>query len=229
MIGGIKLWSDLGYAIEGSDRRGRRRDHLRGRVRADGGGNAQARGHSGAGSRTSTPRRRGGDRGRRRFVLLDTREPHEYAEAHLEGATLVPPAEVAERIDEVAPDPHQRVIVYCRSRQPLGARRRTSSRRSSATTTSPTSRRHRGVAGEGPAGRRGRGHDPRAARALLPPHAAARGRRRGPDQDAEREGAAARRRRARRSRRRSTWPRPGSARSASSTTTSWTRRTCSAR
>jgi sulfur-carrier protein adenylyltransferase/sulfurtransferase len=49
------------------------------------------------------------------FVLLDTREPHEYAEAHLEGATLVPPAEVAARIDEVAPDPHQRVIAYCRS------------------------------------------------------------------------------------------------------------------
>jgi molybdopterin/thiamine biosynthesis adenylyltransferase/rhodanese-related sulfurtransferase len=49
------------------------------------------------------------------FVLLDTREPHEYAEAHLEGATLVPPAEVAARIDEVAPDPHQRVIVYCRT------------------------------------------------------------------------------------------------------------------
>ena len=49
------------------------------------------------------------------FVLLDTREPHEYAEAHLEGATLVPPSEVAARIDEVAPDPHQRVLVYCRS------------------------------------------------------------------------------------------------------------------
>ncbi len=49
------------------------------------------------------------------FVLLDTREPHEYAEAHVEGATLVPPAEVAERIDEVAPDTSQRLIVYCRS------------------------------------------------------------------------------------------------------------------
>ncbi|MGZ5357350.1 MAG: molybdopterin-synthase adenylyltransferase MoeB [Solirubrobacterales bacterium] len=49
------------------------------------------------------------------FVLLDTREPHEYAEAHLKGATLVPPSEVAARIDEVAPDPHQRVIVYCRT------------------------------------------------------------------------------------------------------------------
>ncbi len=49
------------------------------------------------------------------FVLLDTREPHEYAEAHLEGANLVPPAEVLERIDELAPDSSQRVIVYCRT------------------------------------------------------------------------------------------------------------------
>jgi molybdopterin/thiamine biosynthesis adenylyltransferase/rhodanese-related sulfurtransferase len=49
------------------------------------------------------------------FVLLDTREPHEYAEAHLEGATLVPPAEVVERIDEIAPDTSQRLIVYCRT------------------------------------------------------------------------------------------------------------------
>jgi molybdopterin/thiamine biosynthesis adenylyltransferase/rhodanese-related sulfurtransferase len=48
-------------------------------------------------------------------VLLDTREPHEYAEAHLENATLVPPAEVVERIDELAPDTSQRIIVYCRS------------------------------------------------------------------------------------------------------------------
>jgi sulfur-carrier protein adenylyltransferase/sulfurtransferase len=54
--------------------------------------------------------RAGGD-----FVLLDTREPHEYAEAHVEGATLVPPAEVAERIDEIASDTSQRLIVYCRS------------------------------------------------------------------------------------------------------------------
>jgi molybdopterin/thiamine biosynthesis adenylyltransferase/rhodanese-related sulfurtransferase len=48
-------------------------------------------------------------------ILLDTREPHEYAEAHLEGATLVPPAEVAERIDEIATDNSQRIILYCRS------------------------------------------------------------------------------------------------------------------
>ncbi len=49
------------------------------------------------------------------IVLVDTREPYEYAEAHLDGGVLVPPAEVAERIDEVAPDPAQRVILYCRT------------------------------------------------------------------------------------------------------------------
>jgi sulfur-carrier protein adenylyltransferase/sulfurtransferase len=49
------------------------------------------------------------------LVLLDIREPHEHAEAHLQGDVLVPPVEVAERIDEVAPDPFQRVILYCRS------------------------------------------------------------------------------------------------------------------
>jgi molybdopterin/thiamine biosynthesis adenylyltransferase/rhodanese-related sulfurtransferase len=47
-------------------------------------------------------------------VLIDTREPHEWEEAHLDGATLVPPADVSERIDEVAPDRDQRVVLYCR-------------------------------------------------------------------------------------------------------------------
>ena len=46
-------------------------------------------------------------------VLIDTREPHEWEEAHLEGATLVPPAEVTERIGEVIPDRSQRVLLYC--------------------------------------------------------------------------------------------------------------------
>ena len=50
------------------------------------------------------------------YVLLDTREPHEYAEAHLKGAVLVPPSEVAELARaEKAPDTSRRVIVYCRS------------------------------------------------------------------------------------------------------------------
>jgi len=48
-------------------------------------------------------------------VLLDTREPHEYEDSHLEGSTLVPPATVSERIGELVPDRSQRVILYCRT------------------------------------------------------------------------------------------------------------------
>jgi molybdopterin/thiamine biosynthesis adenylyltransferase/rhodanese-related sulfurtransferase len=48
-------------------------------------------------------------------VLLDTREPHEFAEAHIEGAELVPPSEVTARIDELAPDSDERIVLYCRS------------------------------------------------------------------------------------------------------------------
>jgi sulfur-carrier protein adenylyltransferase/sulfurtransferase len=48
-------------------------------------------------------------------VLLDTRELTEWNESHLEGATLVPPAEVADRADEVAPDTTQRILAYCAS------------------------------------------------------------------------------------------------------------------
>jgi sulfur-carrier protein adenylyltransferase/sulfurtransferase len=47
-------------------------------------------------------------------ALIDTREQHEWDEAHLEGATLVPPDTVAERIEEVVPDRSQRVLLYCR-------------------------------------------------------------------------------------------------------------------
>ena len=48
-------------------------------------------------------------------ILLDTREPHERAEVHVDGSVLVPPAEVLARADEVAPDPDARVLIYCRS------------------------------------------------------------------------------------------------------------------
>jgi molybdopterin/thiamine biosynthesis adenylyltransferase len=47
-------------------------------------------------------------------VLVDTREQHEWDEAHLEGATLVPPASLPERIEDVAPDRSARVVLYCR-------------------------------------------------------------------------------------------------------------------
>jgi sulfur-carrier protein adenylyltransferase/sulfurtransferase len=48
-------------------------------------------------------------------VLLDTREPHEWDDAHLEGAKLVPPVTVSERLPELVPDRSQRVLLYCAS------------------------------------------------------------------------------------------------------------------
>jgi sulfur-carrier protein adenylyltransferase/sulfurtransferase len=46
-------------------------------------------------------------------ALIDTREPNEYIEAHLDGAELIRPVDVAEKIAEVVPDHSQRVILYC--------------------------------------------------------------------------------------------------------------------
>ena len=48
-------------------------------------------------------------------VLVDTREPHEYQEAHLDGGRLVPPGLLADEIAAAAPDKSARTILYCRS------------------------------------------------------------------------------------------------------------------
>jgi sulfur-carrier protein adenylyltransferase/sulfurtransferase len=48
-------------------------------------------------------------------VLIDTREPHEYEEAHLEGGKLVPPGLLGDEIAASAPDKSARTILYCRS------------------------------------------------------------------------------------------------------------------
>jgi sulfur-carrier protein adenylyltransferase/sulfurtransferase len=48
-------------------------------------------------------------------VLIDTREPHEYQEAHLDGGKLVPPGVIADEIAAAAPDKSARTILYCRS------------------------------------------------------------------------------------------------------------------
>jgi len=46
-------------------------------------------------------------------VLLDTREQHEWNAGYLPGATLLPPAEVVQRVEEVAPDKNRPVVIYC--------------------------------------------------------------------------------------------------------------------
>ena len=48
-------------------------------------------------------------------VLIDTREPHEYQEAHLENGKLVPPGLLGDEIATAAPDKSARTIIYCRS------------------------------------------------------------------------------------------------------------------
>ena len=47
--------------------------------------------------------------------VIDVREPHEWDEAHLERAIHVPQGEVAERIDEIAPDRSERLLLQCRT------------------------------------------------------------------------------------------------------------------
>ena len=49
------------------------------------------------------------------IVLIDTREPHEYKEVHLEGGKLVSPGLLAGEIEAAAPDKSARTILYCRS------------------------------------------------------------------------------------------------------------------
>jgi molybdopterin/thiamine biosynthesis adenylyltransferase/rhodanese-related sulfurtransferase len=48
-------------------------------------------------------------------VLIDTREPHEYQEAHLENGKLVPPGLLRDEIAGAAPNKSARTILYCRS------------------------------------------------------------------------------------------------------------------
>jgi sulfur-carrier protein adenylyltransferase/sulfurtransferase len=48
-------------------------------------------------------------------VLIDTREPHEYQEAHLENGKLVPPGLLGDEIASAAPNKSARTILYCRS------------------------------------------------------------------------------------------------------------------
>jgi rhodanese-related sulfurtransferase len=45
------------------------------------------------------------------WVVLDVREPHEWAAGHIEGALHIPLAELPERVGEL--DPQARTLVVC--------------------------------------------------------------------------------------------------------------------
>src|SRR5262245_47800594 len=47
--------------------------------------------------------------------LIDVREQNEWDESHLEAALHVPQGELIERIDEIAPDTSERLLLHCRT------------------------------------------------------------------------------------------------------------------
>ncbi len=53
--------------------------------------------------------------GLERYILLDVRTPEEYEEAHIEGATLIPLKELAQRAPLELADKNLPVFIYCRS------------------------------------------------------------------------------------------------------------------
>ncbi len=49
------------------------------------------------------------------YILLDVRTPEEFAEAHIEGAVLLPDYEIQDKAKEQLPDQDATILVYCRS------------------------------------------------------------------------------------------------------------------
>jgi rhodanese-related sulfurtransferase len=47
------------------------------------------------------------------FLLLDCREPDEYATVRIEGAKLVPMSELADRVSELEPFRNHPIVVHC--------------------------------------------------------------------------------------------------------------------
>ena len=57
------------------------------------------------------------------IIIVDVREPSEYKEGHLKGATLLPLGDIATKAATVLPDKDATLLVYCRSgrRSQMGA------------------------------------------------------------------------------------------------------------
>ncbi len=49
------------------------------------------------------------------FVIVDVREPDEYADGHIKGAINVPLSTIGDTKPAALPDLEQRLLVYCRS------------------------------------------------------------------------------------------------------------------
>ena len=49
------------------------------------------------------------------YLILDVREPDEFASGHIPGAVCIPHEQIAEQAEEVIPDKNTVIYVYCRS------------------------------------------------------------------------------------------------------------------
>lgn len=47
------------------------------------------------------------------FLLLDVRQPNEYATANIDGSVLIPMGELSDRLDELEPYRERRIVVHC--------------------------------------------------------------------------------------------------------------------
>ena len=128
-------------------------------------------------------------------VIVDVREQEEWDAGHLPGAVHVPRGYLESRIDGVAPDRAQRVILYCASGQRSALGANTLQRDLGFGHVESMTGGYHAVEGPRPPRRRPAGLHARAAPALLAPLPAARDRPRGPAEAPRRQGAAARRRR----------------------------------
>ena len=70
--------------------------------------------------------------------LIDVREQNEWDESHIDAALHVPQGELVERLDEVAPDTSERLVLHCRTDN--RSSKMAAELAASATTTSPWSR-----------------------------------------------------------------------------------------
>ena len=49
------------------------------------------------------------------YIIIDARTEEEFAEGHIEGASLIPEYEIAVRAEKELPDKAALILVYCRS------------------------------------------------------------------------------------------------------------------
>ena len=47
------------------------------------------------------------------FLFLDVREPDEHATAHIDGTTLLPMSQLADRVAELEPHKNGEIVVHC--------------------------------------------------------------------------------------------------------------------